>query len=87
MFLNKVKAGQVAAGLMVAALLVVAGVNVTGLMKGEETLKKAEARYLKVDFGGGQPGAEGCPGPRFNCIHIGWGGAPGQGVALSVDGL
>ncbi len=54
MFLRKMEGRQIVAGLLVAALLVLAAVNVTGLIQGREAVKKAEARYLKlnVDFGG-----------------------------------
>ncbi|MCI0595603.1 MAG: hypothetical protein L0Z48_03560 [candidate division Zixibacteria bacterium] len=89
MFLRKMEGRQIVAGLLVAALLVLAAVNVTGLIQGREAVKKAEARYLKlnVDFGGkGDDTQGGCPNSRFNCIYVSW-GAPGQNVTLSTDGL
>ncbi|HXF49996.1 MAG TPA: hypothetical protein VNL73_11315 [Verrucomicrobiae bacterium] len=50
MFLRKWKTGQIAVGFLVAAFLVLSGVNVKGLMEGQEAIKKANAWSIRLQL-------------------------------------
>lgn len=93
MFLQRWRSGQAALWMLVAALLVLGGVNVAGLMKGEQAINEAKAKPCRLaifgiefEAGGRSSGDDGCGDGRFNCIHIGW--APsGEGTTRAVADL
>jgi len=79
MFLRKWKTGQVAVGLMMVALLVLGGLNLSGLVKGQNAINDASARpkiwfllaFLEFDsvVARKEDGSVVCGGAGITCIH------------------
>ncbi|HXF49804.1 MAG TPA: hypothetical protein VNL73_10340 [Verrucomicrobiae bacterium] len=90
MFLRKWTFGKVAVGLLVAAFLVLGGVNVKGLMEGQEVINKAESRrfHINARIGYKFGNVVGCQIGGANCLEITiWFGKSETTIELSREGL